>query len=137
MAHKILVVDDEESLRLVLKHAFAGVYEVLTAAGGEAAVEIIGREKPALVFLDIRMRGISGLEVLRKVKGSNSAPVIWMLTGEDDLDTAMEALRLGADGYLTKPFDVGQVRDIAENVIAGRERKIHHDTSEDKPWKKK
>lgn len=135
MEHKILIVDDEASIRLILKEAFAGAYEVLTASEGLAAVELIKRERPALVFLDIKMPGISGLEVLRLVRDAGSSSVVWMLTGEDDLEVALGTLKMGAAGYLTKPFDVEKVRDIARSIVDAGDRKAAHDTRDDKPWK--
>ena len=135
MQHKILIVDDEENVRFVLKEAFSKTYQVFTASEGLSAVEIIKKERPMLVFLDMKMPGISGLEVLRLVKEAGLTPVIWMRTGEEDLDIALKTLKLGASGYLTKPFDVKKIRDIILNTIQGAERKEHHDTQGDKPWR--
>ncbi|HAF94941.1 MAG: hypothetical protein A2021_06160 [Elusimicrobia bacterium GWF2_52_66] len=135
MQHKILVVDDEENVRFVIKEAFSNKYQVFTAAEGLAAVEIIKKERPTLVFLDIKMPGISGLEVLRLVKEAGASPIIWMLTGEEDLDVALKTLRMGAAGYLTKPFEITKIRNIISTTILDAEQKEHHDTQGDKPWK--
>jgi len=134
MQHKILVVDDEENIRTVLKQAFSGLYHVLTASEGRTAMELIKSESPVFVFLDIKMPGFSGLEVLKQIKESGLSPVIWMLTGEDDLEIALDSLKLGATGYLTKPFEISKVRDIVNNTISESERREQHDTSGDKPW---
>ncbi len=135
MLHKILIVDDEENVRFVLEKAFSGAYRTFTASEGLSAVEIIKKERPTIVFLDMKMPGISGLEVLQLVKETGLAPVIWMLTGEDDLDVALETLKLGASGYLTKPFDIEKIREIILNAIQGAERKGRPDAQDDKPWK--
>jgi two-component system response regulator (stage 0 sporulation protein F) len=132
MSHKILIVDDEENVRLVVKEAFSGAYQVLTAFDGVSAVELIKRERPTVVFLDIKMPGISGVEVLRLVKEAGVSSIIWMLTGEEDLETALKTLQLGAAGYLTKPFEVSKLRDIVLNEIENVSMK---GKSDDKPWR--
>ena len=134
MKHKILIVDDEENVRFVIKEAFSNSYQVFTAPEGQAAVDIIKKERPTLVFLDIKMPGVSGLDVLRMVKEAGLSPVIWMLTGEEDLELALETLKLGASGYLTKPFDIKKIREIVGNAITDNEQKERHDTRGDKPW---
>jgi len=137
MQHKILIVDDEESIRFVIKEAFSHAYQVFTAAEGLAAMEIMKKERPTLVFLDMKMPGLSGLEVLQLVKEAGLSPVIWMLTGEEDLEVAVKTLKMGAAGYLTKPFEVKKIRDIVLNTITGSEQKEHHDTQGDRPWRVK
>jgi DNA-binding NtrC family response regulator len=137
MRHKILVVDDEENVRFVIKEAFSSAYQVFTASEGLAAVEIIKKERPTLVFLDMNMPGISGLDVLRLVKEAGLAPVIWMLTGDEDLEAALSTLKMGAVGYLTKPFEIEKIRDIVLNTAMENERKERHDTQGDKPWRVK
>ena len=135
MQHKILIVDDEANVRFVIKEAFSGAYQVFTAAEGQAAIEIIKKERPMLVFLDIKMPGPSGLEVLQLIKETGHSPIIWMLTGEEDLEMALKTLKMGAAGYLTKPFEVQKLREIVNNAVLDGERKAQHDTREDKPWR--
>ena len=135
MQHKILIVDDEANVRFVIKEAFSGAYQVFTAAEGQAAIEIIKKERPMLVFLDIKMPGPSGLEVLQLIKETGHSPIIWMLTGEEDLEVALKTLKMGAAGYLTKPFEVQKLREIVNNAVLDGERKAQHDTREDKPWR--
>lgn len=137
MQHKILIVDDEENIRFILKAAIPNTYQVLTAANGLAAVEVIKKEKPTLVFLDMKMPGISGLEVLGLVKETGINPVIWMVTGEEDLEVALKALQTGAAGYLTKPIEVKKIRDIISNTIAQADQKEHHETPSGRPWQVK
>ncbi|MCX5792635.1 MAG: response regulator [Elusimicrobia bacterium] len=134
MQHKILIVDDEDNVRFVIKEAFSKTYQVFLASEGLSALEIIKKERPTLVFLDMKMPGISGLEVLSLIKETGLTPIIWMLTGEEDLDIALKTLKLGASGYLTKPFDIKQIRNILLNAIQGAEQKEQHDTQGDKPW---
>ena len=134
MQHKILIVDDEENVRFVIKETFSHSYQVFTAAEGNTAIEIIKKERPTLVFLDMKMPGISGLDVLRLVKEAGLNPVIWMLTGEEDLDLALKTLKMGAAGYLTKPFEIKKIREIVLSTVSGSDMKEQHDTRGDKPW---
>ncbi|MDO8803383.1 MAG: response regulator [Elusimicrobiota bacterium] len=134
MTHKILIIDDEESVLLIVKQAFAGHCEVLTAQGGEAGLEIIKKEKPSFVFLDIAMPGMSGISVLESIKELGSVPVVWMLTGSEDLDTAAFTLKGGASGYLTKPFDIDRLRSVVFNALLDLEKNKQEFLAEDKPW---
>lgn len=132
---KILIVDDEPNILFVIEQAFQDAYDVHTAAGGEKALEVMRIERPDFVFLDIKMPGLSGLEVLARIKATGAAPVVWMLTGNDELETAIETLRQGASGYLTKPFDLAQIRLIVAAAFDVQEKKDKHDSSGEKPWR--
>ncbi|MDA8132553.1 MAG: response regulator [Elusimicrobia bacterium] len=137
MAHKVLIVDDEENILLIVKQALSGHCDVLTAVDGPTALEIISREKPDFVFLDISMPGMSGVMVLEKIRGLAAAPVIWMLTGDEDLEMAAFTLKGGASGYLTKPFDVDRLRAVVFNALQDLEKRDEHNGSSDKPWRVK
>ncbi len=134
MKHKILIVDDEENILLVAKAAFAASYEVFTASAGEAALEIITREKPSFVFLDIKMPGMSGIKVLEQIKLTGANPVIWMLTGEEDMGMALATLEGGASGYITKPFEVERIRSVVLNALEDLEKSKEDRKANDKPW---
>jgi DNA-binding response OmpR family regulator len=136
MLNKILIVDDEENIRFVLKEAFTGEYAVFTASEGLSAVEIIKKESPFLVFLDIDMPGLDGVAVLKLIKETGQFPVVWMLTGIDKLDTVLQALNLGASGYITKPFEVEKIREIVLNAMIASDSK-QQDEPNDKPWRVK
>lgn len=137
MTHKILIVDDEENILFVVKEAFTRRYEVFTAQEGGVALEIIKREKPSFVFLDIKMPGKSGIEVLELIKDTGVTPIIWMLTGDDDLDTAVKTLRNGASGYLTKPFEIDRLREIVDSALEKEDNREKRDSSGEKPWRVK
>ncbi|MCE9612983.1 MAG: hybrid sensor histidine kinase/response regulator [Lentisphaerae bacterium] len=102
---KVLVIDDErgprESLRFLLKAA----YDVTCADNVDAGVEAFKRDKPDLVILDIRMPGKTGIQGLRELRALDALTSVVMLTGFGALETAQEALRLGANDYISKPFD--------------------------------
>ena len=131
--HKILIVDDEESLRFTLKAAFAGKYEVFVSEGADA-VEIVKKERPIVVFLDINMPGLNGVELLQRIQETGLTPSIWMLTGVEELDTVLKALKMGAAGYITKPFDLEQVRRIVADIVSDADG---GNAGTDKPWKVK
>ena len=134
MKHKILIVDDEESVLIVVRQAFSSHCEVLTAPDGATGLELIKTEKPAFVFLDISMPGLSGLEVLEMIQNLGLPPVVWMLTGDEDLEMAERTLKGGAKGYIPKPFDVERLRAVVFNALLDLEKaKKPHDSNE-KPW---
>lgn len=135
MAHKILIIDDEENVLLIVKQAFHGHCEVLTATSGEVGLELIKKEKPSLVFLDIAMPGISGIKVLQIMKDLGLSSVVWMLTGNEDLDTAALTLKSGASGYLTKPFTIERMRSVVYNALLDLEKTRNEAKAEDKPWR--
>ena len=113
----ILVIDDEmgprESLRMLLKPN----YQVHTADSVEAGIRLLREKKPDAIISDIRMPGASGIEGLRRIREIDPHVAVIMLTGFGALETAQEALRLGANDYISKPFDAREMRDvIARNV---------------------
>ena len=102
----ILVVDDDESLRRVtqLQLEEAG-YAVLTAASGDAALQAIEEEAPALVITDLKMPGMSGLDLLKKVRECAPQVMVLMITAFGTVQTAVAAMKAGAYDYVTKPID--------------------------------
>lgn len=136
MAEKILIVDDEANVRFVLQKAFAAEYTVFTAPDGPGAIEIIKKESPALVLLDVNMPGPDGVAVLKLIKETGRSPVIWMLTGVEDLDTVLKTLNMGASGYITKPFEIIKVREIIAGALQGAPDK-EKDKPSDRPWRVK
>jgi two-component system response regulator (stage 0 sporulation protein F) len=102
---KILTVDDELGICEQIKDTFSGLdYEVLMATNGKEALQIVKKEKPEIVFLDIRMEGMDGLEVLRQIKQFDPAIKVIMLSIANDPDTQNKAKLLGASGFIKKPF---------------------------------
>ncbi|MDX2175434.1 MAG: response regulator [Candidatus Sumerlaeia bacterium] len=104
---RILAVDDENDILLILRTALKDEYEVLTASNGPDALHTIESEKPELVILDMMMPDMDGLEVLqeiRRMESSATIPVIF-LTGVSDRAKIREALDKGTNYYIVKPFD--------------------------------
>ena len=105
----ILVVDDEQEIVRVLHRVLtAHGYGVLTASRGEDAVELVAKQRPDLVLLDLLLPGMSGLEVCRQVRAESNVPII-VLSVKDAERDKVEALDLGADDYVAKPFGVDEV----------------------------
>lgn len=115
---KILTVDDEIDICEHIKDVFSRLgYEVLIAQNGKDAISIINKERPGIVFLDILMTGLTGLEVLRQIKEFDSSIKVIMLSIADDPDTQNKAKLLGADGFLKKPFlDNGLQDEVIRKV---------------------
>ena len=115
----IIVVDDEASVRDVVSRVLREEgYEVTSAASGREALEVTARRTFDLMFLDIRMPGMNGLDVLTLMSaGSPSTPVV-MLTGVTSDDAENEAVQREAFAYLTKPCDLTEVTDIANKLLA-------------------
>lgn len=108
---KILVVDDDHAVRDALRRALQlADYEVQTADDGTQALDAIAREVPDAVVLDVGLPGIDGLEVCRRLrKLQNRVPVL-MLTARDAVEDRIDGLDAGADDYMLKPFDLGELR---------------------------
>lgn len=116
---KILAVDDEQGMCLIIKEAFAPMgFTVLTANSGDEALKIVHRDKPKLIFLDIRMTGKSGLEVLKEIKAIDKSIRVVMLTVVSDAATRQKAKELGADDFVTKPFMSEHLEEVARKEIA-------------------
>ncbi len=109
---QVLVIDDEmgprESLRMLLKPN----YQVYTADCVEAGIKLLKEKQPDAVITDIRMPGASGIEGLRRIREIDPHVAVIMLTGFGALETAQEALRLGANDYINKPFDAREMREV-------------------------
>ncbi len=114
---RILIADDERPARFAMKKTLAsGGYELLEAAGGREALEAIQRGDADLVFLDLNLPDFDGQLVLRELaqaKRSSPLPEIVIVTANDSIPVAVECLRLGAADFLTKPYEIEQVRAIA------------------------
>jgi two-component system response regulator PilR (NtrC family) len=108
---RILVVDDESSLRDMLRIVLRrDGYDVLVADNGRAAIDVLQRERVDLLLSDIRMADVSGVEVLKAAKELNRDIIAFMMTAFASTETAVEAMRLGAVDYFTKPFSMDELR---------------------------
>lgn len=103
MSAKILVVDDEASIRKLLQHTLTPEYQVVEARDGREGLHFLASEKPDLVILDMGLPDRRGIDILKDLRGWSETPVI-VLSVENDARIIIEALDAGADDYVTKPF---------------------------------
>jgi len=124
MSDRILVVDDDAPIRRTFQeHLSEAGYEVRTAADAEEALGILEDFDPALVVTDIRMPGMSGLELLRRIKAASDADVA-VITAYEEMKTAMEAMQAGAYDYLVKPLDLAAIEHLVKRCL--RDRILRH-----------
>ena len=123
---KILVVDDELSVRDSLRMIFKKDCQVITAGNAKEAWEKILSEEPDLIFLDILMPQKDGMEMLKEIRESHPFIPVIMLTATKTVKTAVEAMKLGAQDYITKPFDVEELRIIADKALESRDLKTEN-----------
>jgi two-component system response regulator MprA len=110
-AVRILIVDDDRALRDALRRALVlGGYETVPVENGEGALAEIARGQPDAVVLDIGLPDIDGLEVCRRLRAAGNRVPVLMLTARDAVADRIDGLDAGADDYLVKPFDVGELR---------------------------
>ena len=118
MKSRILVIDDEaairDSLRMILEYEG---YEFLGAASGQDGLAMVERENPDLVFLDIKMPGMDGLEVLQRIKAADETVPVVMISGHATVTTAVDATKLGALDFIEKPLASERVLVTIRNAI--------------------
>src|SRR4030042_4373100 len=112
-----LVVDDEPAVLETFQSILEEEFKVLTAGGGKEALEIIAKEPVDLVFLDIALPDMDGMQVLRKIKEYDEDLCVIMATATDSARKAVEAIQSGAFNYISKPFDVGEIMALARKAI--------------------
>jgi two-component system, sensor histidine kinase and response regulator len=124
---RLLIVDDEEGPRQSLKVVFKDDYEIFMATNGPEAIELAQKQPIDVAVLDIRMAGMSGIEVLERLKYVDPAIEVVMMTAFETTDTMRQALRLRACDYINKPFDVGLMRSAVSTAMQRRtlESEIH------------
>lgn len=127
MNFTILVIDDEKNIREGLSAALElEGYSVRLAADGREGLAQIEKGDIDLVITDLRMPGISGEEVLARVRGESPGIPVIVLTGHGSIDTAVDAMRNGAYDFLTKPLSLDRLTLIVKRALAGRELEIRH-----------
>jgi putative two-component system response regulator len=118
---RVLIVDDEPAIRIVLRTLLnTGEYEVIEAPDGDTALELIRAFNPDAILCDLLMPGIDGIELLRRVKEIDDTVAFVLVTGAGTTRDAVEALRLQADDYLAKPFQVDEVLHSLSRALAYR-----------------
>src|SRR5512138_3466870 len=121
---RILIVDDEMSVRDSLSHWFRDDgYEVGTAEGANDALTRLAERKWDLALVDIRMRGTDGIELQRKIHEIDPELSVIIMTGYASVETAVAALKNGAYNYITKPLDPDDVAHLVTNALSHRQAK--------------
>jgi len=113
----VLVVDDElgprESMRMILRPLF----EVKTASNGQEALQCLQQEKIDLITLDLKMPGLSGLDVLREIKKMNAEAAVIIITAYATLTNAHEAIRYGAVDFISKPYNATDILSVVRRTV--------------------
>ena len=119
MSKSILIVDDEQIIRNVLKRKLeqTTAFQVFTAEDGVPALELFKREKIDLVISDLLMSEMNGIELLRQLKSIDPVVPVIIITGYGTLDDAIEAIHLGAEDFIKKPFDISDVIETIEKTF--------------------
>ena len=117
---RVLIVDDDPGVRSVLTRVLAGGYDLRQATSGEEAESLFAAEGADLVLSDLQMPGIGGMELLQRCKALDDSVGFIILTGAGTMENAIDALRLQADDYLLKPFNLEEVRLSVERALRHR-----------------
>src|SRR4026207_2017330 len=121
MKKRVLLIDDEARVRASLKMVLEPTYEVIQAADAQEGLELFRKEAPHLVLLDVILPGTDGLSVLQTLRAEDRAAPVIMLTGTKSVKTAVDAMKFGAADYLSKPFDLEELRIIVEQALKNQE----------------
>ncbi len=111
--NKLLIVDDQAGIRILLSEVFGEEgYQTFLAPNGKKALAIVKEESPELVLLDMKIPGMDGLEILKRIKTINPGIKVIMMTAYGELDMIKEAEQSGALMHFTKPFDIDELRAV-------------------------
>jgi DNA-binding NtrC family response regulator len=128
---KVLIVDDEEIVRLSYFRSLTGAHcNVDVALNGEEALDAMKQRAFDLVLLDLRMPGISGMDVLRTIKQTWPDTEVVIITGFPNLESAKEAVRLGACAYLTKPVGPDDIINAANDAVIQKKWTLHKERTD-------
>ncbi len=120
---RILVVDDEDIvIKSTIRTLQKNDYEIEYVYSGESALAMIEKDPYDLVITDLMMPGINGIEVIKKIKADHPDTTVVMFTGFATVESAREALKLGAFDYVPKPFTPDELREVVKNALASREK---------------
>ena len=124
MKSNLWIVDDEESIRTICSSALEDLFNIETFKDASEALEALNSSKPDLIITDIRMPGLSGLELLQKVSNQHPGLPTIVITAHSDIDNALSAYKGGAFEYLPKPFDVDSIRRLAKKAVKNFESQV-------------
>ena len=121
MMPKILLIEDQESYRTTLEHALGEEHEVRAVENGERALEVAAAEPVDLVVTDLKLGGMTGLEVVRRLKRADPYLEAIVMTAYGTVETAVEAMKEGAYDYITKPFSLDEFQLLVSNALEQRD----------------
>jgi len=128
---KVLVVDDEQGMREFLTMLLEKQgHRVITAADGEQALQLVAEHTPDLVISDLRMPNVDGIGLLAGVRKQHPELPVILVTAYASSDSTIQAMRLGADDYITKPFRIEEIRLVVEKALARRKRRQQDQASQ-------
>lgn len=118
MKEKILIVDDQYGIRILLNEVFHKEgYETFQAANGMQALEVVENHHPDLVLLDMKIPGMDGIEILKRMKVIDEEIRVIIMTAYGELDMIQESKDLGALTHFAKPFDIDEIRDAVKTYL--------------------
>lgn len=118
---RVLLIDDEPRIRASLKMVLEPTYEVFQAGDAQEGLEVFRKEAPHLVLLDVILPGTDGLAILQTLRTEDRSTPVIMLTGTKSVKTAVDAMKLGAADYLSKPFEVEELRIVVDKALNSQE----------------
>jgi DNA-binding NtrC family response regulator len=118
---RVLLIDDDPRVRASLKMVLEPLYDILQAGDGDEGLEMFRKHEPDLILLDVILPGTDGLAVLHTLRQESKRTPVIMLTGTKSVKTAVDAMKLGAADYLSKPFDVDELRIVIDRVLNSSE----------------
>lgn len=120
---KILIIDDDPKVAWILSEGLGSRFEFVSARDGIEGIQMVSTEKPDLIMLDIKMPGMTGIEVLEKLNRAETRPEVVMISGHGDTKYVVDSIRLGAAEFINKPFDVHEVEIHLNGVLERRQLK--------------
>nr|2JVI_A Chain A, Sporulation initiation phosphotransferase F [Bacillus subtilis] len=127
MNEKILIVDDQYGIRILLNEVFNKEgYQTFQAANGLQALDIVTKERPDLVLLDMKIPGMDGIEILKRMKVIDENIRVIIMTAYGELDMIQESKELGALTAFAKPFDIDEIRDAVKKYLPLKSNLEHH-----------
>lgn len=121
----VLVIDDQPGIRKLLNEVLSEEgYNVVTAGNGYEGLQRAKEQKPALILMDMKMPGMDGIETLREIKRYNQTIKVIMMTAYGELEMVNQAQLLGAENYITKPFDINALCQLIEKTLSDIHQKL-------------
>jgi DNA-binding NtrC family response regulator len=118
---RVLLIDDDPRVRASLKMVLEPIYDILQAGDAQEGLDVFRKDEPNLILLDVILPGTDGLAVLQTLRMESKMTPVIMLTGTKSVKTAVDAMKFGAADYLSKPFDVDELRIIIDRVLNSSE----------------